>query len=311
MGDDVVADRSIPFSLPVERRYPLDLSSGLPEVRRYFDDSNRDPWDPETDVDWDAPDRSRHDEATLRAAAVVWSSRGWRAFAAISESEALLVRMCIETDREADLKYGLGARATDNAAHADACRLMAEACGGYHDRPSSDDLSELLTTDVIRRALHAQVDADGFFAGHVVLLAAIDLAHWSAAIASTSDEAASRVLARCRRDKERQLEFGWAYLDARRPQLTAAARSEIERALDHTLTGQGLRTGSSAMLDPAVAGVAELHAALEATHDAGLGAATLLDEVEAVRSAVAATRSRLAGLDISLAGVHHPKYGDF
>jgi len=283
----------------------------LPAVRRYFDESNRDPWDPEIDVAWDVPDRSGHEKAVLRAAAALWSFRGWREFAAIGESEALLVRMCIEPDREADVKYGLGARATDNAAHADACRLMAEACGGYHDRPSSADLGALLATDVIRRALHSQVDADGFFAGHVVVLAAIDLAHWSAAVGSTTDEAARRILARCVHDKERQLDFGWAYLDARRPHLDAAARAEIEAALEWTLVERGLRTGSSAMFDSGVAGVDELLAATEVTHRAGLGAASLTEEVEAVRAGVATTRSRLAELDISLATARHPVLGEF
>ncbi|MDH3755459.1 MAG: hypothetical protein OEU32_16465, partial [Acidimicrobiia bacterium] len=227
---DPISDRSRPFPLPREQRYPLDLAPTRPHLRAFFLETNGSMFDPEIEVPWDSFDRDAYEPATVDAAALIWSMRAWSEFRAIAEHEATLVRMCIETGREADLKYALAAAATDHAGLADACRLVATAFGGYRRGPDHES-SPVANHDVIRRALHAETDPDTFFVSRLIVVAGLDLAEWEAALAWTDCPVATTVLARGVRDKTRALTAAHEYLGPRLAELTDDDRVRLAASI--------------------------------------------------------------------------------
>ncbi len=232
-----------PCVLPEEQRYPLDLTSRLADVRSLYEEAARDRWDPE-DVDISTVGVGLSEDAR-RAGALVWSHRAWLEYRGIAESEAALVRLCVERDREVDAKYLLTARGADKALAAEACWLVAERLGGYVDGPGNSALAGLLRDRLARRLLHAEVDPDAFMVGQFVLAETIDLALWRSSQAVTTQPALTALIERLVRSKERHVAFGWAYAGAR---LSAAVgeparRRAVENAAAAVLAAEraGLR----------------------------------------------------------------------
>lgn len=290
--------------MPVEQRYPLDLVSRLGDVRQLYLDASADRWDPETDIDLSGLG-SEATEVQRAAGALVWSHRAWLEYRGIGESEAALVRMCLERDREVDIKYLLTARGTAKALATEACWMVAEHLGGYLETPGSPVLAGLLRDRVARRGLHADVDPDAFVAAHFVLGDTIDLALWRAALdaAGTGRHDGVRgLIARLVTAKTRHAAFGWAYAEARLPRLDLDQRAAVEANLTAALARErgGLRV---------VAGLADrgrdrftddLVAAVDSTAAAGLGGADNARMAGALDEAVDEVRSGLARLGISL-----------
>ncbi len=271
-------------------------------VRQLYLDATADRWDPETDIDLTGFGDGAT-EAQRRSGALVWSHRAWLEYRGIGESETALVRMCLERDREVDVKYLLSARGTAKALAAEACWMVAEHLGGYLDTPGSPVLAGLLRDRLARRGLHAEVDPDAFVVAHFVLGDTIDLALWQAAADEPGDHEGLRALiARLVAAKARHAAFGWAYAEARLLQITDGQRAAVEANLTAVLERErgGLR---------AVAGLAdrgrdpftdELVVAHDTAAGADLGATSNERTARALNAAVYEVRSGLARLGISL-----------
>jgi hypothetical protein len=312
------------FELGTEQRYPLDLVSRSATIRQLYLDASADRWDPETDVDLaELADLTGVSEdgiengaekgteaAQRRAGALVWSHRAWLEYRGIRESEAALVRMCVERDREVDAKYFLTARGTAKALAAEACWMVAERLGGYRDTPGSPVLTGLLRDNVARRGLHVDVDPDAFFFAHFVLGDSIDLALWRAYAAerpareplAVPQRGFDWMIERLVAAKARHAEFGWAYAEARALALTPEARHAVEANLTAVLAQEraGLRTpgaladrGSNPFTDELVA----------ACDTAAAGPWAVVSNAHAERAfdeAVTGLRSGLARLGVSI-----------
>ncbi|MEQ8718671.1 MAG: hypothetical protein RIE08_13760 [Acidimicrobiales bacterium] len=297
--ESVTLSRDEPFPLPTERRYPLDLSTRIPELRRLYHESNASIWNVADDLDITAIDVDRLDDQTRAAAALSWSRRAWLSFADISESEAALVRSCLELDREADFKFVLATRGTERAVAADACHRIAQRLGGYRATPP-EGTEALFTAEPIRRALDERVDFDAYVVAHFVVLATIDRALLETAVAATTDATCRGALERILVDIERQETAGRIYAEARLDRLDDDARATVTANVVDVVRLDVLSGRRCvAFVDEDIAGGAELRMAEELTAHAGLGAATLVAQGEAVTAALAALHADLdrLGLD--------------
>ena len=288
--------------VPREQRYPLDLAVRIPEMRQLYRESNASIWDVARDLDTSSMVIDSIDTKVLAAAALTWSRRCWIQFADISESEAALVRSCIERDRAADLKYVLAARATERAVAVDACHRIAVQFGGYVSEPRSEELRALFATDIIRRALDTRVDFDAFFVAHFVVIASLDLAMLECSIRHTTEPVCLSALDRIARDARRQEAAGRLYLAARLTDLNADDRRAIAdnaAAVVKSEVLSGVRC--TTLLANDVPGAAELIDAESRTASGGLGSAPLGEQRAAIVTALETLDAELAQLGIETA----------
>jgi hypothetical protein len=289
-----------PCVLPEEQRYPLDLTSRLADVRRLYEEAARDRWDPE-DVDLSTVGTGVSEPAR-RAGALVWSHRAWLAYRGIAESEAALVRLCVERDREVDAKYLLTARGADKALAAEAGWLVAERLGGYVDGPGDSALSGLLRDRVARRLLHAGVDPDGVVVAQFVLSDSIELALWRASRAVTTQPALVALIDRLAGATERHVAFGWAYAAARLPAVVAdpVRRRAVEEAAAAVLVAERAGRRVAHRLADGTAASAALADAVDVAAAAGHGTAPGVVLVDAMEAAIADVAARLSALGITI-----------
>ena len=81
---------------------------------------------PKTQSLWVDFDPERFSDADREAGALVWSHRAWVEYSAIAESEAVLVRSCIESGINVDFKYCLSMRAVERARSTDLAHILAD-----------------------------------------------------------------------------------------------------------------------------------------------------------------------------------------
>lgn len=299
--ESVAFDRRQPFPLPVERRYPLDLSVRIPELRRIYHESNAAIWDVAGELDVDAIDLAGLDPATVRAAALSWSRRAWLAFADVSESEAALVRACLEPNREADLKFVLAARGTERAVASDAAHAIATRFGGYRAVPPGK-VAEVYSGEPIRRALDARVDFDAYFVAHFVVLATVDRVLLEAAAAATTEPVCRAALQRTLVDVRRQEDAGRIYVRTRLAQLDEHHRTRIGANVAEVIS-LDLRSGRRclAFIDPDFPGAAEMLEAESITAANGLGTTAPSEQRDLAAGTLADLRRELSevGVDAS------------
>jgi hypothetical protein len=299
----VALDRGTPLAVGLEQRLPLDLAVGIPAVARLYEDAKDDRWDPEVDHDWPELGRDVVEAAPRAAAARVWSERAWVAFGGVAESQAALVRLCIERHRQAEAKYFLASRGREQALVAEACVAVAEACGGYASSPPSAARA-VLHDDVARRALDARVSVDAFVAAHFAAAGTVAVELWAAALAAAADPVVASVVEAVLRAKRRQAAFGWAYLEATAGELAPITRRAVEANVA-LVVGEARRGWSCLGLVGGIDDASrEAHRLAAPT---GLGVATDADGAAAFDAAVAEVGQRLGrlGLAVGLADPAH------
>jgi hypothetical protein len=281
LSERSAADTGVPFVLGVERRYPLHLSAALPALARLYAHACVDVWDPETTVDVGAIKALTDGSAQPAAAAWAWAS--WREYRGITESGALLVRMCIESEREPEVKYLLTTRGQTSALAAEACWAVASALGHPAESGRTGPPSRRRTA---RALLHAGVSPDAAFIGHVVLGDAVTAAWWEAVLAASGREPISAVARRLLVDRRRMADFGRAYVEARLPALDEAQRAALATVVIAAVAEMRTRP--------------ELPEDLHETEGSGLGVPSLESLRVSVAAAVADVVSVLGGLGLSL-----------
>ena len=281
----------------VERRFPLDLAHSITSIRDLYDTSKRERWDPNGHVDWGAFDPSDYDEPTLAAARLSWSRRTWVEYTGLPETPALLIRFCLEVGREADPKYYLSVRNTEEAWHVEACHRFAECLGGYFEEPFAPAYAEVFNQSFYRQALDADRSLDGYVAARCALADGLDLELWRGYLANAVDPVARRILSLCVADKQRHAAFGWFYLETRAPAWTRddiAGISEAVASYFDTVEVGGLHC---AWLVPERA-AADVVEADRLTARAGLGALPPEEERDIVSGYLARAREKYASLGI-------------
>lgn len=283
----------------IEQRFPVGLDPVVPSIRALYDQSKAAHWDPQADIDWAAFSTIQYTPEQLHAAQLSWSRRAWVEYTALAETPSLLVRFCIERGREADPKFYLTVRNTEEAWHIESCHRFADLCGGYLEQPSSSAYAENLNRNFHREVLHAETPLDAYVAAHCAISDGLEFALWDAYSNNASNPVARQLLERCVRDKARHASFGWMYLDARRTHWDKAIRTQIEQYVSshiHEVELAGYHCVSLAD-DTDSERVALADAT---TAQAGLGALAPREERKLTAIFLASALERLAGLQINI-----------
>jgi len=99
--------RDFSGEIPTERRFPLHLEPAIGTIRDLYDAAKQARWDPERDIPWHSFDHARYSAEVLAAAALSWSRKAWTEYGGLPETPALIIRFCLEHERESDPKYFL------------------------------------------------------------------------------------------------------------------------------------------------------------------------------------------------------------
>jgi len=287
-----------PSRLLVERRFPLEMNVTLPEIRELYDSGKAGRWNPYRDIDWAALDAAQYDAPVRQAARRVWSRRLWVEATGLTETPALLMRFCMETNREIDSKFYLTVRNTEEAWHVECFDRLAEAFGGRIAAPADPAYQAAFNRNLHRRVMDAGQHLDSYVASFAAFEDGLELELARTWRGHASNPTVLAVLDRVIADKERHAAFGWHYLAARAPRWTAKDRATIAVELIEHVRNTELKGYHCPWLAPE-------HAAAEAeadaiAADAGLGAAPRAAEEETLANYTANVRERLAELGIVL-----------
>jgi hypothetical protein len=279
-----------------EFRFPLHLEPSVESIWDLYNRAKNERWDPSRSIDWARLDAARIDPAAREAARLAWSHRAWLLFGRLSETPSLLVRFCLERQRESDPKYFLSLRGSEEAWHLDACHGMAERLGGFIAEPANRDYALRFNQTLHREVLDAEFGLDAYIGAYVALREQLEVALLEAARAATAEPVMAQALDFMLRDKRRHAQFGWLYLAERRSQLGAAAIAARAAQMLERFYASGLMVPG---LNPAIAG--DVAGAIETAAAAGLGFAPLSAQKQVLESALAEARSRFAALSIDAA----------
>ncbi|MDW3212697.1 MAG: hypothetical protein R8G01_01780 [Ilumatobacteraceae bacterium] len=297
----IATDRQHEFALGTEQRFPLALESTLPAIWDAYERSLVDVWDPEAAVHWDRLDVAAWDADQRAAGALVWSHLAWVEFPAIAESEATLVRACLDLGVDIDIKYCLSMRAVERARSTDYGHLLASRLDHYESGSDDSVLAGLLDDDLARRVLHVDTDLDAYLAAHVLAQAIVDLRMWEA----TGRQAVApiaNVVELIVRDKARMVDVAELHLAHTLPSRDQADRVMIAGVVEHVMNNEE----AAGRRVPALLSDGPLRDRLLAAHgiasSAGLGGVTDDAQSSIFRDASGEVTQRLAaiGVDVSI-----------
>lgn len=283
--------------IPVERRFPLTLRQSITSIRELYETGKQKRWVPETDIPWAAFDAGSLDAPVREAARLTWSRRAWVEYAGLSETPALLVRLCLESGRESDPKYFLTVRNTEEAWQIECYHRYATLLGGYVNRPPDPRREAVFNQCRHRQVLDAGCNADAFFTAHAAVEDGLELALYQAYLANATEPVARRILEQSVQAKERHATFGWLYVAERAAQWSDADRAAVADAVARYLDEVELGGYHCPWLaDP---GGAESRA-LELTAQAGLGAVSCAQEQEVLQAYLETVQRRLGDFGVEL-----------
>jgi hypothetical protein len=294
--------------IPTERRFPLNLHKADRSIRDLYESAKVERWNPDTDLAWQGHALAGLGRATLDAARRVWSRRAWVEYTGLTQTPALLIRFCLELNRESDPKYFLTVRNTEEAWHVESYHRYAEACGGYVAAPADAGWEPVFNQTLYREALDADVSIDGYVAAHCAFVDGLEYELVQAWRGNAREPLARAVLDRVLPDYERHAAFGWLYAQRRAPAMDAALRARVAAALAHHIRQVEFAGYHCVGLATALDTRAEVQD-LAAVCAAGLGAIDADDEVALFRDWLARSRERFAELGLELPGVEHPRLG--
>jgi len=284
-----------------EFRFPLHLEPAVESIWQLYNRAKHERWDPSRSIDWGRFDAARIDPPAREAARLAWSHRAWLLFGRLSETPSLLVRFCLERQRESDPKYFLALRGADEAWHLDASHGFADRLGGFIAQPRGAAYAERFNQTLHREVLDAEFGLDAYIAAYVALREHLEAALLETARAATSEPAMTQALELMLRDKRRHAQFGWLYLSQRKMHLDAPAIARRAQEMLARFYGSGLMVPG---YNRAVAG--DVADAVEMAAGAGLGMAAFAAQERALEGALDDARSRLSALSIDSAGLRLP-----
>lgn len=289
-----------PLTLFVERRFPLEMNVTLPEIRALYDSGKAGRWNPLRDVDWSALGADGYDAPVREAARRVWSRRAWLEATGLTETPALIVRLCMEIGREIDAKFYLTTRNTEEAWHVEAFDMIAEAFGGRFVAPSNAAHEDVYNRNLHRKVLDATQHLDAYVAAHAAFEDGLDLELAKAWRNAATNPAIAKLLDYVVADRERHAAFGWLYLESRAKDWTDEDRTKIADELVAYVNEVLLKGYQCPWLcEEDARAEAEAEESLVGT---GLGVAGREVEAEVIAAYVANARERLAewGVDLPM-----------
>jgi hypothetical protein len=292
--------RDFSGDIPTERRFPLHLEPAIKTIRDLYDEAKQSCWDPERDIPWASFDPSRYSAETLAAARLSWSRKAWTEYGGLPETPALIIRFCLEHERESDPKYFLTVRNTEEAWHLECCHRFAELCGGFVAEPASPTYRALFEQGLHRQALDASRSLDAYVAAQIGIGDGLDLELYRLHRDNARDPVARAILDRLVRDKTRHAAFGWFYLESRAALWSAADRRAIASEIEHVVRDVELTGFRCVWLCDAATEIAE---ADRVTGETGLGAATREEEEPVLRKFLADASAQFARLGVELPAV--------
>src|SRR5881397_1664526 len=276
-----------------EQRYPLPLSSAMPDVWELWQRAKTLEWDPQTDIPWEDLHPERYSTEQLLAAQMYWSRRTWGEYGAISESPALLLRFCLERR------------------HAEASWLMAERLGRYFPQPQNPPTAGAVGTHGVRRmAFDPDTALEGIFASLVCAAEEILIDVFKATVHKATNPAVRRLMELILRDEVRHIAFGWQCLDAWAPSFTAETVRNIEAAVTTMIENVEFRGYRNLWL--AIEGGSATPAEIDADRiscEAGLGGNTPEDEMQVFPEFLNKIRKRMAPWGVNIPMFDHPRLG--
>src|SRR5262249_11686866 len=145
-------------------------------IRELYSQAKGFRWNPETDIPWDRWEPDRYREDTRAAARLTWSRRAWSVYPGLTESTALLIRLCLESGALGmDAKLFLSFRPAEEAKHLEVCHLLAEMLGGYQSEPGDAVLARASNHPFAQAALDPELPVEAFIAGLGALDDQLDL----------------------------------------------------------------------------------------------------------------------------------------
>jgi len=300
--------RSGPTPLKVERRFPLDLHQSALAIRQLYETAKVERWSPEKDIPWEAFDAAAPEPGVREAARRVWSRRAWIEYTGLAETPALVIRFCLERDREADPKYFLTVRNTEEAWHLECFHRYAEACGGYVERPANPRWEPLFNRSLYRDALDAELGIDGYVFAHCAFVDGLEGELTRAWRDNAREPVARAILDRCLVDRQRHAEFGWLYAQRRAAMLDDAQRAEVVSALVAHIENVEFAGYNCVGLATTIDAAAEI-ADLGTVANGGLGAISADAEVDVFARHLAQSRARFADLGVTLPTLRHARLG--
>ena len=293
----------------VERRFPLRFEPEVPAIRELYSQAKGFRWNPETDIPWARFDAAAYPKAALEAARLTWSRRAWSVYPGLTESTALLVRLCLESGSIGmDSKLFLSFRPAEEAKHLEACHMLAERVGGYIAHPEDAGFRQASNHPFAQAALDPDLPVEAFIAALGAVDDQLDLNLYLGHLQHTKDETARAALRLIAGDRQRHVMFAWAFLASRLPPLDDRGRKSVADAVRDMLTNVILAGYRNTWLLPAASRGAWL-AAEEETARAGLGASTAAHERRVLRATVAQVRERFAVWQLDIPLVSHPELG--
>jgi hypothetical protein len=291
------AGRDFSGEIPVERRFPLHLEPSIGSIRDLYDQAKQSRWDPERDIPWGNFDPSRYAPEVLAAARLTWSRKAWTEYGGLPETPALIIRFCLEHERESDPKYFLTVRNTEEAWHLECCHRFAALCGGFVETPASAAYAALFNQGLHREALDASRSLDAYVAAHVGVQDGLDLELTRLSRDNARDPVARAILDRLVADKTRHAAFGWFYLETRAAGWSEAERRAIAAEAEHVVCDIELKGFRCVWLSEA-SDIAEADCI---TASAGLGAATRAEEEPVLRRYLAEAAAQFTKLGVEAA----------
>lgn len=293
----------------VEHRFPLEFEPEVPAIRELYSQAKGFRWNPETDVPWDRFDAGRYGKETREAARLTWSRRAWGIYPGLTESTALLVRLCLESGTIGmDAKLFLSFRPAEEAKHLEACHVLAERLGGYVPDPGDVALRQVSNHPFAQAALDPDLPVEAFVAALGALDDQLDLNLHLSHLQQATDEVVRTVLRLIASDKQRHVVFAWTWLGSRLPGLDGRGRRAVVEAVHEMLGGVILAGYRNTWLLPPGSRDRWLGAE-EETARHGLGASPAARERSVLRATVAQVRERLATWKLEIPRVSHPELG--
>jgi hypothetical protein len=300
----------MPTPILVEQRFPLDLDESDRVIRELYERAKADRWDPFRDFDWTAI-RTLAASTELRTALrLAYSRRAWHEYTGLSDTPAVLIRFCLEPGREADPKYFLTVRNTEEAWHIECFHSIARVAGGEVAAPGDRTFEGVFNACRHRLALDATASLDAYVVTYCAIEDELELGLARASLARSVNEPIRSMWERIVTDRARHAQFGWAYAARRASQWDSAVRAQILDSIRHYIEDRVFAGYQCVSFAPV--GVADdLIAAETILDDAGLGGVGAAAEARVLADCLDLARTRLGPLGISLPFFKHAARGTF
>ncbi|MEX0870903.1 MAG: ferritin-like domain-containing protein [Aquisalimonadaceae bacterium] len=213
-----------------EKRFPLSTERNNEKLAKMWHQSKHLTWDAVTDIPYEKFDKKKYSEEQLRAGRLCWSRRTWTEYTGIVESPSLCIRLCLEGNQSIQTKFMLAAKGFEEARHAEASFLLAEAMGGYVPEPPPGDAIQKMIIAGFRDAMafNPEVSVESGIAAWHCVSEGIALDTFLGRYKVTSEPVTKEVIRLIAQDETRHVEMGWAYLEQRTKELSKSHLAEIE-----------------------------------------------------------------------------------